>query len=401
MSAVTWDFTALSMEQELIQREIGRICEEFGDEYWREHEEKNEYPHDFADLLAENGWLGALIPEEYEGSGVGTKEMVVMMEEIAASGAGFGGCQAIHGAIYTSRPIVEHGNERLREELLPKFASGELTVQALGLTEPNAGSESTAITTRAERDGDEYVINGQKVWTSRLDVSDFMLLVARTKPPEEATKKTDGISMFLVDMTDAKAQGAIEMKPISKTALNLSHSFEVWLEDLRVPVENRIGKEHEGFYYLLDGLNDERLVIAAECIGHARLAIDRAAAYANEREVFDRPIGKNQAIQHPLAEAYMRTLAAKELVYETAEMIEELERQQVGILANSSKFLAADAAFTAADAAVQTHGGFGVAREYDVERYFRNARIARIAPISQELALNYVSEKALGLPRSF
>lgn len=401
MSTVSWDFTPLSPEQELIQREIGRICDDFDDEYWREHERENEYPHEFAELLAENEWFGALIPEEYGGSGLGTEEMVVMMEEIAASGAGFGGAQAIHGAIYTSRPLVEHGNERIREEILPKLASGNATIQSLGLTEPNAGSESTAIETTAEREGDEYVINGQKIWTSRLDVSDYMLLVARTKSHEEATSKTDGISMFLVDMEDAKDQGAIDMKSIPKTSLNLSHSFEVWFDSLRVPVENRIGEEHKGFYYLLDGLNDERLVIASECIGHAKLAIDRAVQYAGEREVFDRPIGKNQAIQHPLATAYMRTLATKQLVYETAELMDVLKRQQVGILANSSKFLAAEAAYQASDAAVQTHGGFGVAREYDVERYFRNARIARIAPISQELTLNYVGEKALGLPRSF
>ncbi len=401
MSTVSWDFTPLSAEQELIQREIGRICGEFDDEYWREHERDNEYPQEFADLLAENGWFGALIPEEYGGGGMSTEEMVVMMEEIAGSGAGFGGAQAIHGAIYTSRPLVEHGNERIKEEILPGIAAGEATVQSLGLTEPNAGSESTAIETTAERDGDEYVINGQKIWTSRLDVTDYLLLVARTKSPDEATKKTDGISMFLVDMEMAKAQGAVEMKSISKTALNLSHSFEVWFDELRVPAENLIGEEHEGFYYLLDGLNDERLVIASECIGHAKVAIERAAQYADEREVFDRQIGKNQAIQHPLAKAYMRTLATKQLVYETAALMDSLDRQQVGILANSSKYLAAEAAYEASDAAVQTHGGFGVAREYDVERYFRNARIARIAPISQELTLNYVSEKALDLPRSF
>lgn len=401
MSTVSWDFTPLSAEQELIQRAIGRICEEFDDEYWREHEKDHEYPTEFADLLAENGWFGALIPEEHGGSGLGTEEMAVMMEEIASSGAGFGGAQAIHGAIYTSRPLVEHGNDQLKEEILPKIASGEATVQSLGLTEPNAGSESTAIETTAERDGDEYVINGQKIWTSRLDVTDYLLLVARTKPPEETTKKTDGISMFLVDMEDAKGQDAVDMKSIPKTSLNLSHSFEVWFDDLRVPAENRIGEENEGFYYLLDGLNDERLVIASECIGHAQLALNKAAQYANEREVFDRPIGKNQAVQHPLAKAYMRTLSAKQLVYKTAGIMDSLERQQVGILANSSKHLGAEAAYEAADAAVQTFGGFGVAREYDVERYFRNARIARIAPISQELTLNYVSEKALDLPRSF
>jgi acyl-CoA dehydrogenase len=401
MSNVSWDFTPLSSEQELIKREIGRICDEFDAEYWREHDKKKEYPHEFADLLAENGWLGALIPEEYGGGGMTTDEMVVMMEEIAASGGGFGATQAIHGAIYTTRPLVEHGGKRVREEILPKLATGEETIQSLGLTEPNAGSESTAIETKAEKDGEEYVVNGQKIWTSRLDVSDYLLLVARTKPKEEVDKKTDGISMLLVDVEDAKDQDALEMKSIEKTSTNLSSAFEVWLEDLRVPEENVIGEEHKGFYNLLDGLNDERLVIAAECIGHSKLAIDRAVEYADEREVFDRQIGSNQAIQHPLAEAYMRTLSVKQTVYRTAEMMESLDRQQVGTLANSSNYLASEVAFDAADAAVQTFGGFGIAREYDVERLFRDARLAKIAPISQQLALNYVGEKALGLPRSF
>jgi acyl-CoA dehydrogenase len=401
MASVSWDFTPLSSEQELIKREIARLCEEFDAGYWREHDKNKEYPHEFADLLAENGWLGALIPEEYGGGGMTTEEMVVMMEEIAASGGGFGATQAIHGAIYTSRPLVEHGGERIKEEILPKLATGELTVQSLGLTEPNAGSESTAIETEAERDGDQYVVNGQKIWTSRLDVSDYLLLVARTKPREAVEKKTDGISMLLVDVADARSQGALEMQPIEKTSTNLSSAFEVWLEDLEVPAENVIGEEHEGFYHLLDGLNDERLVIAAECVGHAKLAIDRAVEYADQREVFDRRIGSNQSIQHPLAEAYMRTLSVKQTVYRTAEMIDDLERRQVGTLANASNYLASELAFDAADAAVQTFGGFGVAREYDVERLFRDARLAKIAPISQQLALNYVGEKALDLPRSF
>ena len=403
MSSVSWDFTPLSSEQELIKREIGRICEEFDAEYWREHDKRKEYPHEFADLLGENGWLGALIPEEYGGGGMTTAEMVVMMEEIAAQGGGFGATQAIHGAIYTTRPLVEHGGKRVKEEILPKLATGEETIQSLGLTEPNAGSESTAIETEAVKDGDEYVVNGQKIWTSRLDVSDYLLLVARTKPKAEVDKKTDGISMLLVDVEDAKSQDALEMKSIDKTSTNLSGAFEVWLEDLRVPAENIIGEEHKGFYSLLDGLNDERLVIAAELIGMAELALAKGAEYASERIVFDQAIGANQSIQHPLAAAHADVQAARQLTYEAAERSAagDLSREALGARANAAKYLAAEAAFDAADAAVQAHGGKGIATEYDVERYFREARLSRLVPVTQQLALNYLGERELGLPRSY
>jgi acyl-CoA dehydrogenase len=400
-SSVTWGTTELTDEQRLIRTEIRNICEDFDAEYWREHEANTEYPHEFAETLAEHGWLGVLIPEEYGGAGMGTSEQIMMMEEIAASGAGLGGAQAIHGAVYTSTPLVKYGSEDLKESVLPELAAGKKTMQSMALTEPNAGSESTAIETRAERDGDEFIVNGQKVWTSRVDVTDYLMLVARTTPRDEVDRKTEGITLFLVDLEDARDQDAITMESINKTAFNLSHSFEVWLKDLRVPADNVIGAVDEGFYQLLDGLNEERLVIAAECIGHSRLAVEAGVAYAGDREVFERPIGKNQAIQHPLAEAYMQTQAAKHLTYHAAAQGVDRDKKEMGVLANTAKYLSARAAYDAADAAVQTHGGFGVAREYDVERYFRDARLGRIAPVTQELALNYVAETALGLPRSY
>jgi acyl-CoA dehydrogenase len=329
-----------------------------------------------------------------------TSEVVVIMEEIAANGGGFSAAQAVHGGIYNTVPIVEHGSEELKSELLPRVAAGETSIQAFGLTEPNAGSDSTSIETRAERDGDEYVVNGQKIWTSRVAQSDYLVLVARTTPRSEVEKDTRGISMFLVDLDDAVAQGALEVEEIPKSVSEFVHSYELWFDGLRVPEGNLIGEEGDGFYQVLDGLNEERLVIAAECVGLGELAIERAVEYACEREVFDRPIGKNQAIQHPIAEAHARVQAAKQMTYDAADAADETG-EDVGARANMSKYLAAEACFEAADAAVQTHGGFGVATEYDVERYFREARLTRLVPITQQLALNYVGENVLGLPRSY
>lgn len=400
-SSGMWDTVELTETQRLIQSEIREICGDFSREYWRERDLNNEYPWDFAETLAENGWLGVLLPEKYGGAGMGTPEVMVMMEEIARSGAGFGAAQAIHGAVYTSTPIVKYATDALQEDLLPKLARGEKTLQAFGLTEPNAGSESTNIETFARPDGDHYLINGAKIWTSRVEASDYMLLVARTTPRTDVEKKTEGISLFIVDVADAREAGTLEMQAIPKMSVNMSHSYQLWFEDMRVPSHNLIGEQGQGFYYLLDGLNEERFTVAAESIGVGEVAIDRAAEYATEREVFDRPIGKNQAIQHPLAAAYARLTAAKHLTYNAATMVEDLDRKEVGVMANTAKYLTAEAAFEATDAAVQTHGGFGVAREYDVERYFRDARLARIAPVSQELALSYIAENALALPRSY
>ncbi|MFC6734182.1 MULTISPECIES: acyl-CoA dehydrogenase family protein [unclassified Haladaptatus] len=401
MVEIPTDTVALSEQQRLVRDSIRDICSEFDDEYWQEKDENNEYPQAFVDELAAGGWFGILIPEEYGGAGMGTRETVVMMEEIAASGGGFAAAQAIHGGIYNSVPIVKYGSDELKADLLPKVADGRKAIQSLGLTEPNAGSDSTSIETTATRDGDEYVIDGQKIWISRVDASDYLLVVARTTPKSEVEKRTRGISLILVDIEEAKANGQLEMKPIPKSASNAVHAFELWFEGLRVPTANRIGEEGKGFYHLLDGLNEERLVIAAECIGLGELALDRGVRYARDRVVFDRPIGSNQAIQHPLAEAYARVQAAKQMTYSAAADVDGNSSRDVGAQANMAKFLAADAAFEAADAAVQCHGGFGIAREYHVERYFREARLTRLVPITQELVLNYVGTKVLNLPRSY
>ncbi len=395
------DSLTLTEEQRLVRTSIRDLCSDFDAEYWRERDREGEYPSDFVDQLAEHGWLGILIPEEYGGAGMGTSEVVVMMEEIAASGGGFSGPQAIHGGIYNSVPLVKYGSEAMKEDLLPRVARGEAKIQAFGLTEPNAGSNSTAMETSAERDGDEYVVNGQKIWISRVDQSDYIVLMARTTPLDEVEKRTRGISMFLVDLEEAYEQDALEIQAIPKTASNFVHSYEMWFTDLRVPAENLIGEEGRGFYQVLDGLNEERLVIAAECIGLGEAALERAIEYANEREVFGGPIGANQGIQHPIADAYAQVFAAKQLVYGAADELDELPQKDAGARANVAKYLAAEACFAAADAAVQTHGGFGVAREYDVERYFREARLTRLVPITQQLALNYLGETVLGLPRSY
>ncbi|USZ73575.1 acyl-CoA dehydrogenase family protein [Natronosalvus halobius] len=401
MVEIPIDTVELSAQQHLVQDSIRGICSEFDEEYWRQKDRDGEYPSEFAEMLADGGWFGILIPEEYGGAGMGTPETVVMFEEIAANGGGFSAAQAIHGGIYNSAPLVKYGSEELKEDLLPRVAEGETAIQSFGLTEPNAGSDSTAMETTAERDGDEYVINGQKIWISRVDESDYILLMARTTPREEVDKRTRGISMFLVDIENALDGGGLEMKSIPKTASNFVHSFELWFNDLRIPAENLVGEEGNGFYQMLDGLNEERLVIAAECIGLGELAIDSGVRYAREREVFGRQIGKNQAIQHPFAEAYANVQAAKSLTYTAANAVANGSEREIGTRANMAKFLAAEAAFDAADAAVQAHGGFGVAREYDVERYFREARLTRLVPIAQQLVLNYIGEKVLGLPRSY
>ena len=394
------DSVALTDSQRRVRSAIRDLCSEFDADYWREKDAEGEYPHGFVETLADEGWLGVLVPEEYDGKGLGTEEAVVMMGEIAASGAGFSGAQTVHAAIYNSTPLVSYGSEELKAELLPQVASGEAWIQCFSLTEPEAGSEATAITTRAERDGDEYVINGRKMWTSRIDVSDYLVLAARTTPREEIDRKTEGISLFLVDIERGIDEGSIQLEEIDKTVSGVVNSYYVDYEDLRVPADRLIGEEDGGFYHVLDGLNEERLVIAAECIGLGELALERGVAYADDREVFGRPIGQNQALQHPLAAAFARLLAAKGLTYDAATRT-GADRTTVGAWANTAKYLASEAAFEAADAAVQVHGGRGVAREYDVERYFREARLTRLVPITQELALNYLGENVLDLPRSY
>ena len=391
----------LNENQRLVRNSIRNVCEDFDAEYWRSCADTGDYPHEFVGELADRGWMGILIPEEYGGAGMGTTETVVMMEEIAGCGGGFSAAQAIHGGIYNSVSLVKYGSDGMKERLLPEIASGETSIQAFCLTEPNTGSDSTSMSTRAEPDGDGWIINGQKIWTSRLDVADYAVVLARTTPKSEVEKRTRGVSMFLVDVEAAVADGGLDYEKIPQSGSDFVNSFQVYFDDLRVSGDHLIGQQGNGFYQVLDGLNEERLVIAAECLGLGRLAVERGVEYANEREVFDRPIGKNQAVQHPLAEAYMRVQAAKQLTYNAASASESGSIDDLGALANMSKYLAAEAAFEAADAAVQTHGGFGVATEYDVERYFREARLTRLVPITQQLVLNYVGEKVLGLPRSY
>ena len=394
------DSIALTEQQRTVRNSIRDICEEFDEAYWREKDRMQEYPHEFVTSLAEAGWLGILLPKEYGGKGGGTEEAVAMMYEVARSGAGFSGAQTVHAAIYNSTSIVKYGSGDLKENLLPQVASGDAWIQCFSLTEPETGSDSTAMTTRAERNGDEYIVSGEKLWTSRIDVSDYLILAARTTPREEVEKKTEGVSLFLVDIERGVNEGTIQLEEIKKTVSGVVSSFRVTYDDLRIPADQLIGEEDNGFYQVLDGLNEERLVIAAEAVGLGDLAIAKGVNYASERRVFGRQIGRNQAIQHPLAAAFARLQAAKQLTFEAATQTGVEERKAVGAWANCAKYLAAEAAFEAADAAVQTHGGRGVARKYDVERYFREARLTRLVPITQELALNYLGEKVLDLPRS-
>ena len=386
-------------EQRHIRSEIRNICDDFDMEYWREKDREHEYPMEFVRTLGEHGWLGTVVPQEYGGAGLDTLEASIILEEISASGAGFNGAMSCHGAMFIPRSVLNYGDEEMKERLLPKIASGEDLLQCFAITEPNAGFDSTSITTFARDEGDRWVVNGQKTWCSRIHASDWMVLVARTTPKEEVDRKTEGISLFLVDLADAKDQGAIETEVIEKNIRSAVPSYQVWFEDLELPADNLIGEEGRGFYHVLDGLNEERVVIAAEAVGLARVAIDRAVAYANEREVFDRTIGKNQAIQHPLADAYARMTSARNITYQAARAFKE--GRDVGEAANIAAYMAREAASKATDRALQTHGGYGVAVEFDVERFYREARLAHIAPISDEMILNYLGEHVLGLERSY
>ena len=344
--------------------------------------------------MAEGGWIGIAIPEEFGGGGRGIAEAAVVLEEVAASGAAMNGASAIHLSIFGMNPVVKHGSEDLRSRMLPRVATGELHV-AFGVTEPDAGTDTTAITTRAIRDGDHYVVKGQKVWTSKALESEKVLLLVRTTPLEDCARRTDGMTLLLADLQRPE----VDIRPIPKAGRNAVASSEVRYDDLPVPVADRIGEEGEGFRYLLDGLNPERILVAAEALGIGRVALRRAVAYAKERVVFGRPIGQNQGIAFPLAEAHARLHAAALAVREAAWRYDQ--GLPCGEHANLAKWLAADAGWQAADQAVQTHGGFGYASEYDVERYWREMRVMRIAPVSQEMVMNYVAEHVLGLPRSY
>jgi acyl-CoA dehydrogenase len=372
---------------------VRKLCARFPGTYWQELDVHEAYPEEFVQAMTEAGYLAALIPEEYGGGGVGITEASVILEEVNRSGGNAGVC---HAQMYIMGTLLRHGSDEQKQRYLPAIARGELRLQAFGITEPSAGSDTTRIRTRAVREGDSYVINGQKIWTSRVAHSDLMLLLARTTPLEQVEKRTRGLSIFLVDLREAVGNG-VTIKPIP-TMIN-HHTAEVFFDNLRVPAENLIGEEGRGFRYLLDGLNAERILIAAESIGDGYWFIERSTQYANQRIVFDRPIGQNQGIQFPIARAYVNIRAADLMRFKAAALFDN--GQPCGAEANMAKLLAADAAWEAANVAMQTHGGFSFAREYDIERKFRETRLYQIAPISTNLVLSYIAQHVLGLPRSY
>ena len=376
-----------------IRDAVAKLCAQFPGEYWRKLDRQMAYPKEFVDALTEAGYLSVLIPEEYGGSGLKLSAAAAILEEIQRAGCNGGGC---HAQMYTMGTVLRHGNDAQKAKYLPGIASGKLRLQAFGVTEPTSGTDTSSLKTVAKRDGDHYIVNGQKIWTSRAEHSDLMILLARTTPKEQAKKRTDGLSVFIVDMREAKGNG-LEIRPI-RTMMNHA-TTEVFFTDMRVPAENLIGDEGKGFRYILSGMNAERILIAAECIGDAKWFIAKATNYAKERAVFGRPIGMNQGIQFPIAKAYASMRAAELMVKEATRKYEA--GLDCGAEANMAKMLAADASWEAANACVQTHGGFGFAEEYDVERKFRETRLYQVAPISTNLILSIVSEHELGLPRSY
>jgi alkylation response protein AidB-like acyl-CoA dehydrogenase len=376
-----------------IREAVGKLCAEFPASYWRALDREMAYPAAFVQALTEAGWLGALIPENFGGSGLPLSAAAVILEEIHRSGGNAGAC---HAQMYTMGTLLRHGSEAQKTQYLPKIADGTLRLQAFGVTEPSSGTDTGALRTTAKRDGSNYVINGQKIWTSRAEHSDLMLLLARTTPLEEGMKKTQGLSVLLVDMREALGNG-LTLRPI-RTMMNHA-TTEVFFDNLRVPAENLIGEEGKGFRYILSGMNAERILIASECIGDAKWFIEHSVAYAKDRQVFDRPIGQNQGIQFPIAKAYANMRAAELMVKEALALYEN--DGNPGAEANMAKMLAADASNEAANVAVQTHGGFGFAEEYDVERKFRETRLYQVAPISTNLILSYLAEHVLDLPRSY
>jgi len=376
-----------------IRRAVRSLCDDFPGEYWRAKDVVREYPGEFVDALTKAGFLAALIPDDYGGSGLSLDAACVIMEEIQASGCNGG---AAHAQMYIMNTLLRYGSEAQKSEYLPKIANGDLRLQAFGVSEPTSGTDTLSLKTRAVREGDGYIINGQKIWTSRAEHSDLMLLLARTTPKEEVAKKTEGLSMFLVDMQAVIGNG-MEIKPI-RTMMNHS-SCEVFFDDMRIPKSALIGEEGKGFRYILSGMNAERILIASECIGDAKWFIEQAKVYASDRNVFSRPIGQNQGIQFPIARCYAQMRAAELMVHHAAQVYDE--GGNPGEEANMAKLLASEASWAAADMCVQTFGGFGFAEEYDVERKFREARLYTVAPISTNLILSYLAEHVLGLPRSY
>ena len=377
-----------------IRDEISKLCEQFPDQYWRDLDREMAYPLAFVEALTEAGYLAALIPEVYGGSGLPLSAAAAILEEIQRAGCNGSAC---HAQMYIMGALLRHGNEAQKQRYLPSIANGQLRLQAFGVTEPNSGTDTGALKTVAVRQGDKYVVNGQKIWTSRAEHSDLMLLLARTTPREHSARGIDGLSIFILDMNDAREAGGLTIRPI-RTMMNYS-TTEVFFENVEIPAENLIGEEGKGFRYILSGMNAERILIGAECIGDAKWFIERSRCYANERQLFGRPIGQNQGVQFPIAKAYAQMRAAELMVRDATARFEAGE--QCGEQANMAKMLAADASWAAAEAAVQTHGGFGFAEEYDIERKFRETRLYQVAPISTNMILSYISEHVLGLPRSY
>jgi alkylation response protein AidB-like acyl-CoA dehydrogenase len=376
-----------------IRDAVAKLCAQFPGEYWRKLDREMAYPSAFVDALTKAGYLSVLIPEEYDGAGLKLSAATAILEEIHRAGCNAGAC---HAQMYTMGTLLRHGSDAQKAKWLPKVASGDLRLQAFGVTEPTSGTDTSSLKTFAKRDGDHYIVNGQKIWTSRAEYSDLMILLARTTPKEQSQKRTDGLSVFLVDMREARNNG-LEIRPI-RTMMNHS-TTEVFFTDMKVPAENLIGEQGKGFRYILSGMNTERILIASECIGDAKWFIAKATNYARERVVFGRPIGQNQGVQFPIAKAYAAMRAAELMVREATRKYEA--GLDCGAEANMAKMLAADASWEAANACVQTHGGFGFAEEYDVERKFRETRLYQVAPISTNLILSFVAEHVLGMPRSY
>jgi len=376
-----------------IREAVIRLCADFPGEYWRKLDRENAYPSEFVDALTQAGYLAALIPEEYGGAGLPLSAAAAILEEIQRAGGNGAAC---HAQMYVMGTVLRHGSEAQKQAYLPDVASGKLRLQAFGVTEPGSGTDTTSLKTFARREGDSYIVNGQKIWTSRAEYSDLMILLARTTPRDQVAKRTEGLSVFIVDMREAIGNG-LTIRPI-RTMMNHA-TTEIFFDDLRVPAENLIGEEGKGFRYILSGMNAERILIAAECIGDAKWFIEKATTYAKERSVFGRPIGQNQGVQFPIAKAYAQMRAAELMVQQAIALYEA--GGNCGAEANMAKMLAADASFEAANVCVQTHGGFGFAEEYDVERKFRETRLYQVAPISTNLILSHLAEHVLGLPRSF
>jgi len=384
----------LTEDQATIRDAVRDLAGKFDDQYWREHDRDHAFPTEFYDTFATGGWLGITTPEEYGGHGFGITEASIILEEVARSGGGMNAASAIHLSIFGMHPVIKHGSEELKRATLPRIVDGSLHV-CFGVTEPGAGLDTTRITTFAKREGDRYRVNGRKVWISKAQESEKVLLLTRTSKIEDVAKKTDGMTLFLTDLDRSK----IDIRAIPKMGRNAVSSNELFIDDLMVPVGDRVGEEGKGFTYILDGLNPERMLIAAEALGLGRVALDRAVRYGNQREVFGRPIGMNQGLQFPLADSLAR-LDAAELILRKATWLYD-NGQSCGREANMAKYLCADAGFDAADRALQTHGGMGYSEEYNVSRYFRESRLMKIAPVSQEMICNFISTQVLGLPKSY